>query len=74
MAGIPVVPDAGIPSERDDGGVVDLSFATFFGLPEATAPTLGFATRHTSLTVWTRRNRDPHWKLERYNDAAHLVG
>jgi hypothetical protein len=54
--------------------VVDLSFATFFGLPEATAPTLGFATRHTSLTVWTRRNRDPHWKLERYNDAAHLVG
>ena len=56
------------------GGVVDLSFATFFGLPEATAPTLGFATRHTSLTVWTRRNRDPHWKLERYNDAAHLVG
>lgn len=56
------------------GGVVDLSFSAYFDLPEETAPSLGFATRHTSLTVWTRRAKDAGWKLERYNDVAHLAG
>lgn len=56
------------------GGVIDLSFASFFALPEDTAPTLSFNTRHTSLTVWSRRDPESGWKLERYNDTAHLSG
>lgn len=56
------------------GGVVDLSFAAFFDLPEARAGSVEFSTRHTSLTVWVRREPDGRWRLERYNDAAHLTG
>jgi probable phosphoglycerate mutase len=56
------------------GGVVDLSFAALFDLPDAQAPRLSFSTRHTSNTVWIRRESDGRWRLERYNDAAHLAG
>ncbi|MEZ4394007.1 MAG: histidine phosphatase family protein [Polyangiales bacterium] len=66
--------DGGTVMAFTHGGVIDLSFASFFDLPEATAPTLAFATRHTALTVWTRKDRESGWKLERYNDVAHLTG
>ena len=55
------------------GGVIDLSFAAFFDLPEARAGAVEFSTRHTSLTMWVRREPAGRWRLERYNDAAHLA-
>lgn len=55
------------------GGVVDAVFRTALGLPV----TGGFAlhTLNTSLTEFVAPGpaEDP-WRLERYNDAAHLTG
>lgn len=52
------------------GGVIDSSLISFLEIPE-------FGTRvrlhphHTSLTEW--RYSNAHWRLVRYNDAAHLT-
>lgn len=58
------------------GGVIDGSFLHFFGMNPAAVPPAGFATENTSLTVWeylTHHGR-MQWRLNRYNDAAHLRG
>jgi 2,3-bisphosphoglycerate-dependent phosphoglycerate mutase len=67
------------------GGVVDASMFHYFGLnPEVQSP-IDFETSNTSITEWQKRtwtlatqeapDRDPvhRWRLNRYNDAAHLV-
>jgi 2,3-bisphosphoglycerate-dependent phosphoglycerate mutase len=66
------------------GGVVDASMFHYFGLdPEVQSP-IDFETSNTSITEWQLRtwtlatpeapDRDPvhRWRLNRYNDAAHL--
>jgi 2,3-bisphosphoglycerate-dependent phosphoglycerate mutase len=66
------------------GGVVDASMFHYFGLnPEVQSP-IDFETSNTSITEWQKRtwtlatpetpDRDPvhRWRLNRYNDAAHL--
>ena len=67
------------------GGVVDASMFHYFGLnPEVQSP-IDFETSNTSITEWQKRtwsvvtievpDRDPvhRWRLNRYNDAAHLA-
>ena len=53
------------------GGVVEASFIAFGGMP-MDKPFDLFVT-NTSLTEWAA-SRDGRWRLERYNDAAHLEG
>jgi len=50
-------------------GVVEATMLAF--LP-VTARRLHLPTEHTSLTEWEHDGQ--HWRLRRYNDAAHLVG
>jgi 2,3-bisphosphoglycerate-dependent phosphoglycerate mutase len=58
------------------GGVIDGSFVYFMGMPTLQLPQIDFSTHNTSITHWHHHNRDgtPIWKLERYNDIAHLTG
>jgi 2,3-bisphosphoglycerate-dependent phosphoglycerate mutase len=66
------------------GGVVDASMFHYFGLnPELQSP-IDFETSNASITEWQKRtwtlataetpDRNPvhRWRLNRYNDAAHL--
>ncbi len=57
------------------GGVIDRSLVTFLGLPHLSSLS-GLGARHTSITEWRQVDSfgNPSWKLERYNDAAHLAG
>jgi probable phosphoglycerate mutase len=51
-------------------GVIESSLIAF--LPVAPGRgRLGLPTEHTSLTEW-ERGEGRHWRLVRYNDAAHL--
>ena len=52
------------------GGVIEASFAAWGGLPMA-GPAL--RPENTGLTIWSHREGRP-WRLERYNDSAHLDG
>jgi probable phosphoglycerate mutase len=53
------------------GGVVDVAFRSFLRMP--IAGNFELHTLNTSITSF-ERVRSRKWKLERYNDAAHLVG
>ena len=53
------------------GGVVIGSVICFLGLPTQRPPAADLLVTNTSITEWDRR--DGHWRLVRYNDAAHLV-
>ena len=67
------------------GGVVDASMFHYFGLDPQVQSPIDFETSNTSITEWQLRtwklatpeapDRDPvhRWRLNRYNDAAHLV-
>lgn len=58
------------------GGVIDCSFIHFFQMPGLVLPPTDFHTRNTSLTHWElvgRRSRSL-WRLNAYNDIAHLQG
>ncbi len=67
------------------GGVVDASMFHYFGLDPQVQSPIDFETSHTSITEWQLRtwtvatpeapDRDPvhRWRLNRYNDAAHVV-
>jgi probable phosphoglycerate mutase len=57
------------------GGVIDRSLVTYLGLPHLSSLS-GLAARHTSITEWRQVDGfgEPTWRLERYNDAAHLPG
>ena len=52
------------------GGVIEASFAAWGGVPMA-GP--GLRPENTGLTIWSHRDGRP-WRLERYNDSAHLDG
>jgi probable phosphoglycerate mutase len=52
------------------GGVVVGSLVSFLGLPLQKPPPVDVAVTNASITEWERR--DGHWKLVRFNDAAHL--
>lgn len=52
------------------GGVVESSFVALGGMPIA-RPFDTYVT-NTSLTEWVAES-DTRWRLERYNDAAHLA-
>jgi probable phosphoglycerate mutase len=69
------------------GGVIDSSFAIFYGASAFTFPPVDLATRNTSITHWERRvpkvawgNREqsppdrlpPRWRLVAYNDDTHV--
>lgn len=57
------------------GGVIDASFQVLGEMNLLTPLRLEFGARNTSITHWQRRQREgrpPRWRLERYNDAAHL--
>ncbi len=57
------------------GGVIDGSFQALMGLSPLTMTAVEFATRHTAITHWERRQREerpPRWRLVRYNDDTHL--
>jgi 2,3-bisphosphoglycerate-dependent phosphoglycerate mutase len=56
------------------GGVIDASFMHFFQMPTLVLPPTDFHTRNTSITHWEqifRRGRKL-WRLNSYNDIAHL--
>lgn len=55
------------------GGVIRASMQAFGGL--SVEHNLGFEPLNTSLTEWLHRPDAPRypWRLERYNDAAHLA-
>ena len=53
------------------GGVVDVAFRSFLRMP--IAGNFVLHTLNTSITSF-ERTRPRKWKLERYNDAAHLAG
>lgn len=55
------------------GGVIDVSFLFFFGMPTLRMPPAGFLTHNTSITHW-RQEPGRRWRLLRYNDDAHLNG
>ncbi|NJN19854.1 MAG: histidine phosphatase family protein [Oscillochloris sp.] len=58
------------------GGVIDSSFIHFFRMPGLVLPPTDFHTRNTSITHWElvdRRSRSL-WRLNSYNDVAHLQG
>jgi broad specificity phosphatase PhoE len=54
------------------GGVIEASFSAWGGL-DPTTPSSRFRPENTALTIWSRRG-DRRWRLERYNDSAHLDG
>ena len=54
------------------GGVIEASFVAWGGLPPG-APGARLRPENTGLTIWSRREGRP-WRLERYNDTAHLDG
>lgn len=59
------------------GGVVDAAFRILLGLPRTA--TFELHTMNTALTTFSGAAPDSDgagslWRLERYNDAAHLVG
>ncbi len=53
------------------GGVVDVAFRSLLGLPKTGA--FDLQTLNTSLTQFGTANGG-RWRLQRYNDVAHLVG
>ena len=55
------------------GGVVEASFAAWGGLAPA-APGSLLRPENTGLTIWSRRKAEGRWRLDRYNDSAHLDG
>lgn len=52
------------------GGVIEASFSAWSDLPPS-APRL--RPGNTGLTIWSREDGRP-WRLDRYNDTAHLDG
>jgi probable phosphoglycerate mutase len=58
------------------GGVIDCSFIHFFQMPGLVLPPTDFHTRNTSITHWERVGRRSRslWRLNTYNDIAHLQG
>lgn len=69
------------------GGVIDSSFAIFYGASAFAFPPVDLATRNTSITHWERRalketwgggdqsspeGLPPRWRLVGYNDDAHV--
>ncbi|HKS68846.1 MAG TPA: histidine phosphatase family protein [Ktedonobacterales bacterium] len=57
------------------GGVVDASFAYFFGLPTLAPGKSGLYTANTSITQWEEEPHDGfslRWRLVRYNDDLHV--
>lgn len=54
------------------GGVIEASFAAW-GEQTASAPGSRLRPENTGLTIWCRPEDRP-WRLERYNDTAHLDG
>ena len=54
------------------GGVIEASFTAWGGL-NGTAPFTLFRPENTGLTIWSR-GEGRRWRLDRYNDYAHLDG
>ena len=56
------------------GGVVEAAMVGLLGLPFG-ADAIGLDPAPCSLTWWSYEDHDsrPRWRLERYNDAAHLL-
>ncbi len=54
------------------GGVIEASFTAWGGLAPA-APSTRLRPDNTGLTIWSKEGGHP-WRLERYNDRAHLDG
>jgi len=57
------------------GGVIDVAFLHFFGLPPDAPRPVDFRTHHISLTHWEEYRRfdgTDRWRLRSYNDAMHL--
>jgi probable phosphoglycerate mutase len=60
------------------GGIIEASFVAFLGINQWRND-ITFSPLNTSLTEWELHadhqvpNRPPHWRLARYNDAAHLA-
>jgi probable phosphoglycerate mutase len=54
------------------GGVIEASFAAWGGLPPRVPSSL-LRPDNTGLTIWSRDD-DGSWRLDRYNDHAHLDG
>ena len=54
------------------GGVIEASFRVWGGLAEA-APGTRLRPENTGLTIWSKADGHP-WRLDRYNDSAHLDG
>lgn len=54
------------------GGVIEASFAAWGGLVPG-APSTRLRPDNTGLTIWSRLDGSP-WRLDRYNDCAHLDG
>lgn len=52
------------------GGVIDVSMRVLLGIPNTGTPATFFPS-NTGITEWSF---DGTWKLERYNDTAHLAG
>jgi probable phosphoglycerate mutase len=55
------------------GGVIDGAFNAFMRLPLERLPDVDFATAHTSLSSWSERAFADRWRLDFYNDHAHLI-
>lgn len=53
------------------GGVIEASFQAFGGLAEA--PGARLYPANTGITIWSQEPGRP-WRLDRYNDSAHLDG
>ena len=53
------------------GGIIEASFAAWAGIRPPTPSSL-LRPDNTGLTIWSRK--DGSWRLDRYNDAAHLDG
>ncbi len=53
------------------GGVIEAAFSAWGGRVLA-APSTLFRPDNTGLTIWSRQ--DGSWRLDRYNDRAHLDG
>jgi len=54
------------------GGIIQASFSAFGGLPR-TGPDALVRPENTGLTIWSRPEGG-RWRLDRYNDCAHLDG
>jgi broad specificity phosphatase PhoE len=54
------------------GGIIGASFVALGDVTLTNATTLTHETVNTSITEW--RFTGKHWRLVRYNDAAHLAG